>query len=63
MTEHDAVQWLQAEVQKRLGPWEGVDRKGNPEAKEPLQTCIMVMPNTALALLSAAQRGMEVADE
>lgn len=51
------VGWLAMEIAKRQGPWEGVDRKGNPETKEQLFTAIVVMPNQAAELLALAELG------
>lgn len=52
MAEQTVVEWLRAEVDKRLGPWQGVDRKGNPEMKEQLYTCITLLPSQAMELLA-----------
>lgn len=55
----DVVAWLRTEVDKRLNPWQGTDRKGNPETKEPLQIAITIMPMDAMQLLRLAELGQK----
>ena len=47
----EAAEYLRRELEKRLGPWQGVDGKGNPQMKPQLHSLITLMPLQAQALL------------
>lgn len=53
----EVVEWLRAEVAKRMGPWVGTDGKGNPQQMAPLCTPLVIMPNPATRLLYLAELG------
>jgi hypothetical protein len=47
----NAVEYLQEELAKRLGPWMGATDAGKLIQKDQLYTPIILMPNQALEIL------------